>query len=95
MQAPGGGSNTCRDVDELAADRCRGRPSQPRGVGQCRGGAGEVEGHDRADEPGSVGVENSRGHVRQRGGLEVGVDVLDDGVCPVDLVSFLTPTSIT
>jgi len=51
-------------------------------------GAGEVERHHRAHQPGGVGVgvEPSRGQMRQGGVLEVGVDRLDDRVPAVDLV---------
>jgi hypothetical protein len=44
---------------------------------------GEVERHRGKHQPGGVRGELSRGQVRQRPGLELGDDLLDDGVVPV------------
>src|SRR3954467_9481257 len=82
MQAPGGGGDPGGDDHELAPDGRGGRLRQGRHLGEGRGGAGEVEGHDGADQPGRVGVEDARRQVGQGGGLEVGVHVLDDRVPP-------------
>src|SRR5699024_5074644 len=54
--------------------------------GQGGGGAGEVERDHGQDEPGGVRGELAGGQVRQGGVLQVGVDVLDDGVGAVGLV---------
>ena len=53
---------------------------------RVRGGAGEVERDHREHQPGGVGGERPRGQVRQRGVLQVGVDLLDDRVTTVGLV---------
>jgi hypothetical protein len=72
------------DVDELATDRGGGRSGQV-GSAERAGDAGEVERDHREHQPGGVGVELARGQVRRRGGLEVGVDLLDDRVATMDL----------
>src|SRR3954462_3260138 len=64
-QPPGGGRGPGRDVDERAPDRRGGRLGQRRGLGQGAGGAGEVEGHHGAEQPGRVGGEDARGQVGQ------------------------------
>ena len=56
------------------------------GAGEVAGGAGEVERDDREHQPGGVGGEHPGGQVRQRGVLQVGVDLLDDRVPAVGLV---------
>ena len=47
------------------------------------GGAGEVVGHHRADQPGAVGPEVAGGQVGQGAVFQVGVDLLDDRVLAV------------
>lgn len=57
-------------------------------LGEGRGGAGEVERDDRKHQPGGVRGEHPGGQVCECGVLEIGVDLLDDRVVPVGLVSF-------
>lgn len=52
-------------------------------AGQGAGGAGEVVGDRGADQPGGVRGEHPRGQVRERGVLQVGDDLLDNGVIAV------------
>ena len=85
-EAAGRGGDPGRDVDEFAADRWRRRACHALVSGQGGGGPGQVERHDGAGQPGGVGIEHARGQVRQRGGFQVGVDVLDDRVRPVGFV---------
>src|SRR4051794_41536181 len=85
MPAAGGGADPGGRVDQFAADGGGGRLGQRRAGGERGRGAGEVEGHHGADQPGGVGGEDPRGQVRQRGGLEVGVDAFDDRVPAVGL----------
>ena len=74
--APGAGGDPGRDVDEFAADRSGpGLPEMP--CGEEPGGAGEVVGHDRGDQPGRVRRENTRGHVGQGAVLQIGIDLLN------------------
>src|SRR3546814_16248313 len=49
-------------------------------------GAGDVEGHRRAGDPGGVGRIRARGEVCQRTVLELGADLLDDRVVTVTFV---------
>src|SRR3546814_5747327 len=49
-------------------------------------GAGDVEGHRRAGDPGGVGRIRARGEVCQRTVLELGDDLLDDRVVTVTFV---------
>ena len=84
-QSPGRGCDACRDCDQGGAD------GGGAGFGQCGSGdggcgAGEVERHHCGYQPGGVGVETSRGQVRQGRVFEVGVDLLDDRVAAVGLV---------
>ena len=54
----GAGGDPGRDVDEFAADRAG--PGFAEGSGrEDSGGAGEVVGHDRGDQPGRVCRENT------------------------------------
>ena len=50
------------------------------GRGEGAGGAGEVERHRGADQPGAVGGERPGRQVGQRAVLQVGDDLLDDRV---------------
>jgi hypothetical protein len=70
------------DVDQAGAQGgCAGPGVQC--AGQRAGGAGEVVRDRGADQPGVVRAEVSRGQVRERGVLQVGDDLLDDGVVTV------------
>lgn len=59
----------------------------PDGAGERAGGAGQVDGDGRQHRPGGVGGELTGRHVRQRGVFQIGVDLLDDCVATVCLIS--------
>lgn len=84
------GRDPCRDVDRLAAVAvvavARSGEGGRSGGGDDGGDAGEVGRGSREHEPGAVGGELPGEQVRQRGALEVGVDLFDDGVPAVGLV---------
>ncbi len=82
---PGAGSDPGGDVDQFSADRCGPRLDEAT-FGEDSGGAGEVVGHHRADEPGRVRSEFTGRQVRQRTVFQVGVDLFDDGVPAVGLI---------
>ncbi len=81
-QAVGGAGDPGRGVNQLGANGA-GAGSGMAGGGQRTGGAGEVVGDCRADQPGGVRGESPGRQVRQRGVLQVGDDLLDDGVVAV------------
>ena len=71
-----------RDVDDLAAQR-RSACSGVLVAGEDAGGAQQVVGDRRAQDPGGVGAEAARGHVGQRSVDQVGEHGFDDGVLAV------------
>jgi Bacterial regulatory protein, arsR family len=79
-EASGGGRDPGRDGDQRASNgrgRCSG---QAWCAGECGGGAGEVERHDRADQPGGVRGEPPGWSVRQRRVLQGGQRVTDQSL---------------
>ena len=82
---PCAGGDPGRDVDEFTSDRAGpGLAEGPRG--EEPGGAGEVVCHDRRDQPGRIRGENTRWHVGQGAVLQIGIDLLNDGVLAVGFV---------
>jgi len=78
-QIPRGSGQPRRDRNQLGADG-RGGGLRMEDRGQGAGGAGEVEGHRSADQPGAVGPELPRRQVGHGSALEVGDDLFDDRV---------------
>ena len=70
------------DGDEVAADGGGAGPGEA-GAGEGPGGAQQVEGHGRDDQPRGVRVEVPGREVGERAGVQVGDDLLDDGVVTV------------
>jgi len=77
--APGGAG---AGGDETAADR-GGAGLRERAAGEGPGGAQQVMGHGGDDEPGGVRGEDARREVGEGAGVQVGVDLLDDGVAAI------------
>ena len=78
----GGVGQACGGVDQLGADRGGAGPGVT-AASQRAGGAGEVVGDRGAGEPGGVGGEAPGGQVREWAVLQLGDDLLDDGVVAV------------
>ena len=74
-----------RDVDKFVPDR-RGAGLAEPSRRQYPGGPGEVVGHDRGGQPGTVGSEVPRRQVRQGTVFQVRVHLLDNRMAAVGLV---------
>ena len=84
--APGRGGDPRGEADQFPADGSGGRFGQD-AAGERASGAGQVECDGRQHQPGGVGGELAGRQVRQRGVLQIGVDLLDDRVATVCLIS--------
>lgn len=71
-----------RGVDQLGAHGRNPGPGVP-AAGEDGGGAGEVERDHRAGQPGGVRSEHPRREVGERPVLQLGDDLLDEGVVAV------------
>ena len=83
--AAGGGGDPGGGVHEGAANG-RGDGFAQGWAGEGAGGTGEVEGDAGQNEPGGVGGEDARGHVRQRGRFHVCVHVFDHRMLAVGFI---------